>query len=160
MRQNLGQFFRDLRSQCSRHPLERCRWIRLPNSRNSISDHPKDQLARAGEDEAVLFLHDKGQVILHRNIRFPEGELDIVAREGETLVFVEVKTRRPSPYGSPSLAVQVGKQRRMIAAARRLMKLCQLEKFSVRFDVVAIEWPENATPTIEHFPAAFLPRDL
>ncbi len=141
--------------------------MRFAGFRNSTSDRPQDQLARAGEDEAAQFLHEKGCVILHRNIRFPEGELDIVAREGRTLLFVEVKTRRPvafsrfgSKYGSPALAVHSGKQKRILAAAQRFISLCRLEKISVRFDVVAIDWPENAPPIVEHIPAAFLPEDI
>ncbi len=134
--------------------------MRLPCSRNSTSDRPKDQLARAGEDEAAQFLSEKGCAVLHRNVRFPEGELDIVARDGRTILFVEVKTRRPGLFGSPSLAVHPGKQRRILAAARRFVFLCRLESIAVRFDVIAIDWPEESPPKVEHIPAAFLPEDF
>lgn len=131
--------------------------MRLPCSRESLSERPKDQLARAGEEETAFLLSEKGYTILQRNLRFPEGELDLVLRDGKTLVFVEVKTRRPGLYGSPSLAVHPGKQLRILAMARRFQSLCRLGHVPIRFDIVTVDWPEDATPKLEHLVNAFAP---
>jgi len=141
-------------------PLERCRWINFPVTRHSYSEKPKDQLARAGEDAAVDFLAEKGYAILHRNIRFPEGELDIVARRQRMLVFIEVKTRRTEKYGQPYQFVSEQKQRRLIRMASRFVFLCRLKGVPVRFDIVSVVLPSGEVPKIEHIENAFLVNDL
>lgn len=65
----------------------------------------KQALGGRGEDLAAVFLEDAGMVILERNFRCPRGELDIIAKDGDTAVFVEVKTRRTAALGSPLEAV-------------------------------------------------------
>src|SRR5690625_3166338 len=65
----------------------------------------RQALGGRGEDLAAAFLEDAGLVIIERNFRCPRGELDIIARDGETAVFVEVKTRRTAALGSPLEAV-------------------------------------------------------
>lgn len=160
----LGRFFHRmaglLRSQFSNDPLDRCRWMRLPSTLRNTSDNPKDRLARAGEEEASLFLEEIGYTILHRNVRFPEGELDIVARQGPMLVFVEVKTRQGDRFGKPDVAVGSNKQHRQVATASRFLTLCRLQAVPVRFDIVSILWPKGKPPEIEHLSNAFQPRDL
>ena len=151
----IWRFCDDLRSQFSSDPLDRCRWVRFPSTLNSVSDKPKDDLARAGEEEAVRMLRDKGYVILQRNVRFPGGELDIVARQGRTLVFVEVKTRRRGENGLPLEAVTEVKQRRQILAVARFQSVCRVRDVPARFDVVSILWPENQVPTVEHWENAY-----
>jgi len=90
-----------------------------------------------GEDEACRYLRARGYEIVERNYRTGQGEIDIVAREGETLVFVEVKTRSEDTFGGPEAAVHSAKQRRLVAAARGFLGEtgCQLP---VRFDVIAV----------------------
>ncbi|MDR1270741.1 MAG: YraN family protein [Planctomycetaceae bacterium] len=149
------RFWNDLRSQCSGNPLEQCRWIRFASSLKNVSDHPKDQLARAGEDEAVLLLREKGYVILQQNIRMPEGELDIVARNGSVLVFLEVKTRRKQKFGEPSETVKEAKRQRQITIARQFMSICRITNVQVRFDIISIFWPADAPPSIQHIENAF-----
>ena len=151
----LCELWRQIWSQCSSDPLERCRWIKFPSTRQSRSENKKDQLARAGEDAAAHYLSSKGYSILHRNIRFPEGELDIVAKQEKTLVFVEVKTRRDGKFGQPHNSVSVAKQRRQVALASSFMSLCRLQKVPVRFDVVYIVFPSEQPPNIEHIENAF-----
>jgi putative endonuclease len=151
------QFWSDFLSQFSRDPLERCRWIRLSSVLTNVSDKPKDQLARAGEEEAVFWLRENGYVILHQNIRLPEGEFDIIARHGSTLVFLEVKTRRDQNYGEPSEAVQSRKQQRQIAMAQQFLTLCHLPKIPIRFDIISIFWASDAPPQIKHIENAFRP---
>ena len=147
-------------SQWSSDPLERCRWIRFPSTRKSLSENPKDRRARAGEDAAARYLVSQGYTILHRNIRFPEGELDFVAKLGNTLIFIEVKTRETEKFGLPYLSVSEGKQRRQVALASRFTSLCRLQDVPVRFDVIAIVLPPGQPPKIEHLENAFLAKDL
>ena len=156
----LRELWRQLCSQWSSDPLERCRWIKFPAARHSQSEAPKDQLARAGEDAAAHYLVSQGYTILHRNIRFPEGELDIVAKWGKTLIFIEVKTRKTENFGQPYQSVSEKKQRRQVAMASRFVSLCRLQKFAVRFDVLSIVLPPGQSPKIEHIENAFLVKDL
>jgi len=149
-----------IRSQWSSDPLERCRWIKFPSTRRSRSQNPKDCRARAGEDAAAHFLASKGYSILHRNIRFPEGELDLVAKWEKILVFIEVKTRGTEQFGQPYQFVSVDKQRRQAAMASRFMSLCRLQGIAVRFDVVSVVLPPGQPPNIEHVENAFLVKDL
>jgi len=91
---------------------------------------------RAAEDEACRWLRARGYEIVVRNWRTPRGEVDIIARDGPALVFVEVKSRSHPGFGGPEGAVHPAKQRRLIAAARRFLAEtgCGLP---ARFDVVA-----------------------
>jgi putative endonuclease len=81
------------------------------------------------------------------------GEIDLIAREGDTLVFVEVKTRR---HGVPAEAVTLAKQRRITLAALDFLGRYNVQEVRSRFDVVAIVWPEERRdPQIEHIRNAF-----
>lgn len=154
-------YLSDLYSQMSDDPLERCRWVRFPSCRQSVSNKSKDQLGRAGEDETILFLKDKGYLILHRNIRISGvGELDLVARQGRTLVFFEIKTRRERKVGSPSEAVTPQRRKRIVDKSRHFMEFCQIKSVLVRYDIVSVVWPENDCPQIEHLENAFRPENL
>ncbi len=90
---------------------------------------------RSGEDAAVQYLEKQGYVILERNYRLRIGEVDIIARDGEYLVFIEVKTRRSRSFGSPFDAVDLRKQHRISRVASAYM---QGRELPVRFDVVAV----------------------
>ncbi|HET6490073.1 MAG TPA: YraN family protein, partial [Syntrophales bacterium] len=81
--------------------------------------------------------------ILERNYRCPLGELDIIAREGKTVVFVEVKTRSSARFGSPQEAVGPRKQRRMTAIALYYLKAKGLLDEPARFDVAAVSLGEG-----------------
>jgi putative endonuclease len=84
------------------------------------------------------------------------GELDIVAVDGRTVVFVEVKTRRSADAGHPAEAIDDLKERRMTQAALAYLKTHRLLEHSSRFDVVAVTWPAGSKrPTIEHIIDAF-----
>ena len=147
-------------SQWSADPLERCRWIKFPSTRQSQSEKPKDQQARLGEDAAAHYLTARGYTILHRNIRFPEGELDLVAKWEKTLIFIEVKTRESEQFGQPYQFVSEQKQRRQAAMASRFISICRLVNVPVRFDVVSVVLPPGQAPKIEHIENAFLIKDL
>jgi putative endonuclease len=110
-------------------------------------------LGDRGERAAAQYLHSRGFRILLRGYRTRFGEIDLIARDGNTLVFIEVKSRR---RGTPAEAVTLEKQRRLTLAALHFLKRYQLLEQASRFDVVAIVWPDDKTPPeIEHIPNAF-----
>ncbi|MCI0331860.1 MAG: YraN family protein [Planctomycetes bacterium] len=119
---------------------------------------PPKSLGRRGEDVAAKFLKRNGYRILARGHNSRLGELDIIAVDGRTIVFVEVKTRSSTDAGHPADAIDPTKERRMTQAALAYLKSHGLLQHAARFDVVAITWPENARrPTIEHYKNAFSP---
>ena len=121
----------------------------------------KKSLGLRGEDAAAKYLKRQGYHILARHVDVRVGELDIVAVDGRTVVFVEVKTRTSTDAGTPADAIDEHKQQRMTRAALAYLKSHGLLEYSARFDVVALTWPRNARrPTIEHFENAFAPSGL
>jgi putative endonuclease len=112
-------------------------------------------LGNAGESIAVTFLKGAGFSIVDRNFRCVCGELDIVARDGRTIVFVEVKCRNNEIYGAPQLAVTPFKQRQISKAALVWLSKRKLYDAEARFDVVAIVLHEGTLPQIEHIRNAF-----
>ena len=115
-------------------------------------------LGRRGENAAARYLRRLGYVIVARSDRALIGEIDLVAVDGRTLVFIEVKTRTSQDAGHPADAVDVAKQRRLTRLALAYMKRHDLLENPSRFDVVAVTWPEQGgRPVIEHFQAAFEP---
>jgi putative endonuclease len=110
-------------------------------------------LGDRGEREAARFLRRKGLRILLRGYRTNQGEIDLIARDGAVVVFVEVKSRR---QGTPAEAVTLEKQRRLTLAALHFLKKHNLLEQPCRFDVVAIVWPDGPRPSsIEHLTHAF-----
>jgi putative endonuclease len=110
-------------------------------------------LGDRGERAAARFLRRRGLRVLLRGYRTPSGEIDLIARDGETLVFVEVKARR---QGVPAEAVTTEKQLRITLAALQFLRKHGLLDVRSRFDIVAIVWPdERGEPQIEHIPNAF-----
>ncbi|MCC7085817.1 MAG: YraN family protein [Pirellulales bacterium] len=113
-------------------------------------------LGYLGERAAERLLKRKGYKIVARGQRLRGGELDLVAVDGRTVVFVEVKTRRTSIAGTPAEAVDARKQQRMTRAATIFLNRHSLEDYSSRFDVVAVVWPEKQRkPNMEHIIHAF-----
>ncbi len=113
-------------------------------------------LGREAEALAAAHLERLGLTILARNLRTPAGELDLVAREGRTLVFVEVKARSGEAFGAPEEAVDTAKQARLIQAARAYLALQGGPPPPCRFDVVAVDFTEGA-PRMRHLRDAFRP---
>ena len=95
-------------------------------------------LGRRGESIAEGYLLSLGYRILERNYRNPFGEMDLIAMEGSTVVFVEVKTRNSSRFGSPELAVDLRKQQRLSRIAMEYLVRKAWTCKPCRFDVVAI----------------------
>lgn len=110
-------------------------------------------LGDRGERLAARHLRRSGMRVITRGYRTPQGEIDLIARDGDTLVFVEVKTRR---QGQPAEAVTPEKQRRLTLAAVRFLRRHRLLDVPARFDVVAITWPDDRRPPrLEHLRNAF-----
>lgn len=110
-------------------------------------------LGDRGERAAARHLRRQGLRVLRRGYRTRHGEVDLIARDGDTVVFVEVKVRRS---GVPAEAVTPEKQRRITLAALHFLRRYGLLESRSRFDVVAILWPDpNGQPQIHHYPHAF-----
>ncbi|MGE3821656.1 MAG: YraN family protein [Isosphaeraceae bacterium] len=115
-------------------------------------------LGDRGERAAARFLRRRGCRVVTRGYRTARGEIDLIVRDGDVLVFVEVKTRRA---GVPVEAVTLEKRRRLTRAALEFVRRFHLSGVRARFDVVAIVWPDaGREPTIEHYVNAFEPPDL
>lgn len=110
---------------------------------------------KTGEDEAVVYLRSKGYSILHRNWRSGHKELDIVARQGNELVIVEVKSRCDTEYGLPEDAVGRQKIRRIVASADAYVRKYCID-LPVRFDVITVVGTQQPYQ-IEHIEDAFFP---
>jgi putative endonuclease len=118
----------------------------------------KKSLGDRGEAAATRFLRRSGFRIVERGHDSPLGELDIIALDGRTVVFVEVKTRTSADAGHPAEAIDATKQRRMTQAALAYLKSKRLLNNAARFDVVAVTWPQDSRrPQIEHYRNAFSP---
>ena len=113
----------------------------------------RGELGSKGEQIAADFLADDGLKILARNWRTRFGELDIVAMDGDCLVFVEVKTRRSSAYASPEIGVFADKRRRLRLLAESFISSWRPRFQNCRFDVVAVI--TEPIPRVIHIPDAF-----
>ena len=117
---------------------------------------PKKPLGQQGEAVAARYLKRQGYRILARGDRSWTGEIDLVALDRETIVFVEVKTRRSQESGHPVEAVGPSKQRRLTRLAVTFLKRYGLLEYPARFDVIAVTWAaDQRRPAIEHFQNAF-----
>jgi len=109
-----------------------------------------------GEEAAARFLARSGYAIVDRNVRTRAGEIDLVARDGATLVFVEVKTRRDMEGDPPQAAVNTRKQSRLGRLAQGYLKLKRIRHTPCRFDVVSVIFNDGGdVKAIRHIPNAF-----
>ena len=115
---------------------------------------PIDAMGDRGENLAARYLRNRGYKIISRNFRCDSGEIDIVARDGKTIVFVEVKTRA---YDDPTPEEQVNehKQHQLTKAGKIYLSRYGFPQPPARFDVVGIIWPQGREPIIRHTPHAF-----
>ncbi len=109
-----------------------------------------------GESLAAEALRSAGMEIVATNWHHHHAEIDIIAKDGEVLVFVEVKMRSYSDYGQPDQMVRKKKQRMIVDAAMAYMRLIQYE-WEIRFDIVSILGDPDTTYHLKHFRAAFFP---
>jgi putative endonuclease len=121
---------------------------------NQVDAKKRDPLGDRGENMAAKYLRNQGYKILERNFRCDMGEIDIVAKEGKVLVFVEVKTRA---YDDPTPEEQVNlnKQHQITKAGKFYLTRYGTPQPAARFDVIAIVWPQGREPIIRHTPNAF-----
>ena len=109
-----------------------------------------------GEKLAARFLKRKGYKIVQRNYKCKLGEIDIIAKQDKTLVFVEVKTRQTAEFGPPQYVITAAKKRQISRVALSYIKYGNLMEQSCRFDVIAVTFPrESRRPRIEHIENAF-----
>ena len=110
----------------------------------------KRSFGSLGETEAVKYLENKGFKVLVRNYHYGENEIDIIARDGDTITFIEVKKRTTNAYGSAAEAVTPSKQRAIIKTALNYLKANHLLNSKIRFDVITIQ-----NDNIKYIPCAF-----
>jgi putative endonuclease len=115
---------------------------------------PRDLLGDRGENVAAKYLRNLGYKIILRNFRCDLGEIDIIAREGKALVFVEVKTRT-NDDPTPEEQVNPVKRHQLTKAARYYLARYGTPQPPARFDVIAIVWPTGREPQIRHTADAF-----
>jgi len=115
----------------------------------------KDALGRRGEDLAVEYLQRRGFVVLSRNWRCRDGELDVVAVDRTRLVVCEVKTRSGTAFGEPAEAVTRTKAARIRRVTQAWLSEHQVRWCEIRFDVVAVLAPPGGPVTMQHYESAF-----
>ena len=110
---------------------------------------PRTRLGDWGERHAEAHLAAQGMRVLDRNFRTRYGEVDLVARDGEEIVFVEVRTRRSRSYGTPEESVTAAKRRRLALAAQQYLQERGLDGQPWRVDLVAVHLSGD-TPSVNH----------
>ena len=119
-----------------------------------MASDPRQILGKSGEDLACAALERRGYVILERRYRTRLGEIDIIARDDDTIVFVEVKARLGGDFGGAAAAITPWKQRRVAHMAVDYLARHRLQNCPCRFDAVAIDY-ERAGPRVTIYPDAF-----
>lgn len=115
-----------------------------------------NELGKWGEQQAVDYLERKGYRIVARDWKDGHRDLDLVAMDGDTLVIVEVKTRRNNVFGEPEEAVDWRKIRSLSIAASRFVRLYRINS-DIRFDIVSITGDDTGHFNVNHIVDAFLP---
>ena len=121
----------------------------------SVAMPSRDELGRRGEDAAAGYLRGLGYRIVGRRERVLRGDIDIVALDGRTVVFVEVRSRSDTAHGHPAETVGAVKQRRIAELAAAYIRRHRLEDCQVRIDVVTLTFPATGRPVVEHYQNAF-----
>lgn len=116
---------------------------------------PRAARGQRAERIACGYLSAQGFEIIERNVRFPVGEIDIVAREDDALCFVEVRSTSSQAWGGALASITSPKQRRLIRAAQWYLQSCRVPFTDIRFDVVAVEWLDGRAPAVELIRGAF-----
>jgi putative endonuclease len=112
-------------------------------------------LGDRGEILAERFFLRQGWIVLARSYSTELGEIDLIAVDQQTVVFVEVKTRTDTSKGLPEDAVDDDKERRIAQMAEQYIRRHQLEKQRIRFDIFSIVWDQNSSPITKHYRDAF-----
>lgn len=107
------------------------------------------RVGKWGEETAVKFLVQRGCEIVGQNVRTPYGEIDIVAKQGDITLFVEVKTRTSNKMGLPEESITVRKREHMIACAEHYAAEHEIDHWQI--DVISIEGKPGSTPKVTYF---------
>jgi putative endonuclease len=117
-------------------------------------------LGKSGEDFAILFLEEQGYRIVERNFRSSHGEIDIIAYDGEVLVFIEVKNYSFRSFGPPTSSIRREKKASLVQAAKTYLFLKHIKDVFCRFDVLAIYRSEFGDKTIDLYKDAFQVKEV
>jgi len=122
-----------------------------------VTRSPEERAAagREAEDAVCAYLGERGMRIVERNFRVRGGEIDVIARDGDVLAFVEVRFREEDGHGLPEESVGPAKRRNIVTAARAYLATVSPDSWrEARFDVAAVEGGGDA-PVIRYYPGAF-----
>ena len=111
----------------------------------------RQKIGRMGESLAEKYLNERGYTVRGRNVHTSYGEIDLVARLGEIVVFMEVKTRRSKAYGLPEISVNLRKLNHMRQSAEAYMQAHPESGAHWQVDVIAIQISKEAEPELVHF---------
>ena len=107
------------------------------------------RIGKWGEETAAAYLIERGYEIISRNARTPYGEIDIIAKQGDSLIFVEVKTRTSNTMGLPEESITPRKRQHIISAAEHYAAEHEIDHWQI--DVISIEGKPGSTPKITYF---------
>lgn len=114
------------------------------------------QQGKRAEQIAAAFFEAKGYIPVENNWRYGQKEIDLILRDGDAIVFVEVKARKQARYGHPEEFVDDQKRHNMVAAASAWMEIHGWEG-EIRFDIIGILYQQGQPPSLQHIPDAFFP---
>jgi putative endonuclease len=118
---------------------------------------PRHDLGRRGESAAARLLRAKGYRIIAWNYDCPAGEIDLIATQGATIVFVEVKSRTDATGKDADHTVTSTQRERITRAAQYFLRRADSQNRPARFDVITVYFPPSGEPVVEHFENAFVP---
>jgi putative endonuclease len=113
------------------------------------------ELGKSGEDVAIEYLKKKKYRIVDKGFRFMRGEIDIIAYDGRTLVFIEVKTRKSTQFSSPEESVTPAKRKQLRKVAEGYLMRKHIQDVECRFDVLSVSCDELEGYSVKHFKEAF-----
>jgi putative endonuclease len=130
-------------------------WQQFKGWRNKLAGPEHLRRGRAGEQAAKKHLQQRGLKFLTANFQSPRGEIDLVFRDRDCLVFVEVKTRSSEEWTRPAAAVNADKRRRLSKAALDYLRRLKNPALKFRFDIVEVLLEEGAVRQVRHLPNPF-----
>jgi putative endonuclease len=131
-------------------------WQRIKEALGSGKTEPEHlRRGKLGERAAKRYLKKAGLKFLTANFRYQRGEIDLIFRDGEMLVFVEVKTRSSEEWSRPAAAVNARKRKLLSQTALAYLKLLKNPPVNIRFDIVEVLLKEGEVNEIRHLPATF-----
>jgi len=117
----------------------------MTQNNKAAKDMRRIRTGKLGESLAVAHLQKMGYQIVAQNYRCLYGEVDVVARDGDTIVFIEVKSRKSEMFGAPQEAVGLEKQKKLSRVSLHYLQQKRLETCNARFDVIAVKMSPDGT---------------